>query len=196
MKLAPLFAFPFLHEAYVKQYRVSAGAHVATSQIEIRFRIEAQTIAAFEAILLPAVHPKPSRKDELWKSTCFECFLPGKNVPTYLEFNASPSGDWNWYSFQDYRSGMKPVPLTSRLEPKAVSMSKSEKDLEVTWVLPMSGVVQGFASHGESVQAFDPFGLSVVLQTKEVTTYWALAHDGIKPDFHTRTSFRYDPFRN
>jgi hypothetical protein len=196
MNLVPLLAFPFLHDALAKLYKVSAGAKVSTSQIELRYKIEAKTPEAFQEIILPVIAKKPARKDELWNSTCFECFLPGKNMKTYLEFNGSPSGDWNWFSFQDYRAGMKAVPLSARIEPKAVSMSKSERELEVTWILPMSGVLQGFASHGESVQSFDPMGLTVVLHTKAATLYFALAHDGVKPDFHTRASFRYDSVRN
>ena len=196
MKLVPLLPFPFMHEAQSKLYRVFAGARVTTSQVSLHYKIEALHADAFNAIILPGISKKPIRKDELWKTTCFECFVPGRGISSYLEFNGSPSGDWNWYSFQGYRAAMKPVPLSSRLEPKAVSLSKSDRELEVTWVLPMSGILQGFASHGESVQAFDPMGLSVVLHTSAATLYYALAHDGVKPDFHTRASFRYDPFRN
>jgi len=196
MKLVPLKAFPFMHEAQAKLYKVSAGANVTPAQIELRYKIEALTNEAFAAIVIPPMPKRPSRKNELWKTTCFECFIPGKGISTYLEFNGSPCGDWNWYSFQNYRAGVKPVSLASRLEPKAVSMSKSERELEVTWILPMSGVIQGFASHGESIQQFDPLGLTVVLHTSAVTLYWALNHEGVKPDFHTRGSFTYDPVRN
>ncbi len=185
-----------MHETQARLYKVAAGAFVSTSQIELRYRIEATTPEAFSAIVLPPVAPKPKRKDELWKTTCFEVFIPGADTEAYLEFNGSPSGDWNWYGFQSYRTGMKPIATSARVEPKAVSMSKSEKDLEVTWILPMSGVMQGFGMHGESLQNFDPFGLTVVLHTKDATLYWALNHDGVKPDFHTRASFIYDPIRN
>jgi hypothetical protein len=196
MKLTSLRAFPFLHETQTRLYKVSAGAAISTSQIELRYRIEGTTPEAFSAIVIPEVSPKPKRTDELWKTTCFECFIPGHETDAYLEFNGSPSGDWNWYGFQSYRSGMKPITASARLEPKAVSMSKSDRDLEVTWILPMSGVLQGFNVHGESVQSVDPFGLTVVLHTQLATLYWALNHDGVKPDFHQRASFIYDPVRN
>ena len=196
MKLTPLKPFPFLHETQTRLYKISAAAEVSTAQIELRYRIEATTPEAFSAIVFPPVVPKPKRKDELWKTTCFECFIPGSGTDAYLEFNGSPSGDWNWYGFQSYRNGMKPITTSARVEPKAVSMSKSDRDMEVTWILPMSGVMQGFGVQGESVQGFDPFGLTVVLHTKDATLYWALSHDGVKPDFHTRASFIYDPIRN
>jgi hypothetical protein len=188
LKIAPLLAFPFLQDAEAKLYRVSAGASLSSSQIELYFKIEAETELAFSAIALPAQNETPLRKDELWKTTCFECFLPGKGISNYLEFNGSPSGDWNWYSFQDYRQGMKPVPVANAREPKMISMKKSARTLDVTWVLPITGDLP--------VQDFDPMGLTVVLHTTAATLYFAFIHAGEKPDFHTRASFKYDPVRN
>ncbi len=56
-----------------------------------------------EEILLPTKSMNPTRKDELWKMTCFEFFLAIKDQPQYWEFNMSPSGDWNVYHMDAYR---------------------------------------------------------------------------------------------
>lgn len=45
----------------------------------------------------------PHRQDELWSSTCFECFLGLETSPAYLEANLSPSGHWQGYEFSNYR---------------------------------------------------------------------------------------------
>jgi hypothetical protein len=196
MKLAPLIPFSGLNEEITRNYTIQAGATVSRSQIELRFKIEAKTSATFSEIIFPEPVPHGHRKDELWKSTCFEGFIPSHGTPAYLEFNGASNGDWNWYAFEDYRKEMKPIVLTQRLEPCAVSLSKSNKDLEMCWVLPLAGVAQGLGMHVNTAHVLGPLGLTVVLQTKQAVTYWALAHTGPKPDFHQRASFRYDPIRN
>jgi len=50
---------------------------------------------------------KQSRKDELWKRTCFELFLANNDKPNYYELNMSPSSEWNFYHFSDYKQEMK-----------------------------------------------------------------------------------------
>jgi hypothetical protein len=196
MKLVSLTPYPFLHEQHANGFKIMAGAAVSASQIQLRFRIEAKTPALFSQINLPTIKSKPERKEELWKGTCFECFIPAEEGDAYLEFNGAPSGDWNWYSFKNYREGMMPTPVNPGLLPKQVSMSTSTKELDVNWVLPFSGLKQGFLAAGASHVSLGNLGLCVVLSTKIATTYWAIQHSGVKPDFHLRESFIYDSFRN
>ena len=40
-----------------------------------------------------------TRRDGLWKATCFEAFLALPNQSRYWEINLSPNGDWAVYSF-------------------------------------------------------------------------------------------------
>ena len=47
------------------------------------------------------------RADRLWLSTCFELFLGTENQSHYIELNVTPSGAWNCYHFDKYRSGMR-----------------------------------------------------------------------------------------
>ena len=196
MKLVGLKPFPFLHASHSKSFQVFAGAEVSSSQIQLHYRIKAISKEAFASIILPDISEKPARLDDLWKSTCFECFIPVKDGTAYLEFNGSPSGDWNWYAFRDYRAGMNSVPVVAGLIPKQVSLSRSETELEVKWILPFAGVKQGLLSGGAVPTDLGAFGLTVVLNTQVATTYWATKHDGVKPDFHLRASFTYDSFRH
>ena len=41
-------------------------------------------------ILWPARDSQPKRLDNLWQSTCFECFVGTNRDASYLEINASP----------------------------------------------------------------------------------------------------------
>src|SRR5512138_1819747 len=54
------------------------------------------------SIFLPPTSACPSRKDELWSTTCFEFFLAVQGQSKYWEFNLSPSGDWNVYYMDAY----------------------------------------------------------------------------------------------
>src|SRR5262245_46294563 len=56
-----------------------------------------------EKILLPMPASSSARKHDLWKASCFEFFLAGKDRPEYWEFNLSPSSDWNVYAMDAYR---------------------------------------------------------------------------------------------
>ncbi|WP_367105629.1 hypothetical protein [uncultured Psychrobacter sp.] len=58
--------------------------------------------------------------DYLWEQTCLECFISGPTVKNnhtsqtaYIEINASPSGSYALYQFNDYRkpSCLPPMPL-------------------------------------------------------------------------------------
>ena len=44
-------------------------------------------------------------------TTCFEAFLGLPGHTAYWEINLAANGDWNVYSFDDYRSGQQEQPL-------------------------------------------------------------------------------------
>ena len=133
-----------------------------------------------ESLLLPAPSTKPSRRDDLWKSTCFEFFLAIKDQPQYWEFNLSPSGDWNVYHMDAYRRVgfteellIQELPFVMEIKPRSVSL-----DLCVD----LSSIV----SPDQSLE----LGMTAIMQTTDgEETYWALTHPGSAPDFHLRESF-------
>src|SRR5208337_985073 len=69
--------------------------------------INCETSGNLARILIPRVSKTRFRKNKLWEQTCFELFLAVRNSPSYWEFNFSPGGHWNVYSFKAYREGMK-----------------------------------------------------------------------------------------
>ena len=118
---------------------------------------------------------EPARKDELWKTTCFEAFLQAADGEAYREWNFAPSGDWAAYQFTGYRAGMA--------EPDVPAPYIRIEDNMTWWTLGATIAVPA-----------DPewrLGLSAVLEEKDGTkSYWALAHaDGGKPDFHAADCF-------
>jgi hypothetical protein len=154
-------------------------------QLSITFQLTGEI--AKIAIALPDDHP--SRRNELWQTTCFEFFLGLKNSPKYWEFNLSPAGHWNIYRFDDYRQGMteelafESLPFLVKVQPDSLTLSLS---------LDLGTIIS-------STQNLE-VGITTVIQSKinnlifgqdtiDTITYWALTHVGQEADFHQRKSF-------
>ncbi|HLO29513.1 MAG TPA: DOMON-like domain-containing protein [Anaerolineales bacterium] len=133
-----------------------------------------------EDIFLPPVSTGPLRKDELWKTTCFEFFLAIKDHSPYWEFNLSPSGDWNVYHMDLYRRiGFREETLIQRL-PFDFQVENSGYSLNVA--VDLCPIL----TPEENVQA----GIASIIQMKDGhETYWALLHPAPQADFHVRESF-------
>ena len=133
-----------------------------------------------EDVLFPAVSPHPTRRDELWKSTCFEFFLAIKDQPQYWEFNLSPSGDWNVYHMDAYRrvnfkeeGSIQQLPFEVQSEGNRFHLNVL---VDLHPILPLD--------------QFLTVGITAVIPTTEGRdSYWALAHPASVPDFHLRESF-------
>ena len=112
---------------------------------------------------------KIERKEELWKSTCFELFLSSPTDTSYIEMNCSPSGGWNCYSFSDYREGMTKL---SGAKLTALKVENKRK-ISVSFFLPQlpNRLLLGPAA--------------ILSNNEGVLTYFSTAH-GEKPDFHER----------
>ncbi len=133
-----------------------------------------------EHILLPAPSPNPSRRNELWKMTCFEFFLAIQGQPQYWEFNMSPSGDWNVYCMDAYRRiGFGEETSIQRLQfevRKETGLLILDATINLTPLL--------------SEQQPLEVSVTAVIQTKDGDeTYWALTHPAPQADFHLRESF-------
>jgi hypothetical protein len=133
-----------------------------------------------EDIFLPSLSVNPTRKDNLWKSTCLEFFLAVKELPQYWEFNLSPSGDWNVYYMDSYRRiGFREEMSIKRLQFETQKAANS-------FLLTASVDLEPIIRLGQILEV----GVTAVIQTKEGSeTYWALMHPAPEADFHLRESF-------
>jgi hypothetical protein len=123
----------------------------------------------------------PRRHDELWKHTCFEAFFAVPGSARYYEFNGSPSGDWALYAFDGYRQGMAAQDIPDA--PVLRVCERQRGKLRLAWHIPY------FTN-----EPIDYAGITAVLQSRElpgISSYWALAHVGERPDFHLAGSFIY-----
>ncbi len=125
---------------------------------------------------IPAAGPA-SRQERLWRHTCFEAFIQGEDAPAYLEYNFSPSGQWQVYAMTDYRQGAPlqavPTPSLERLD--------TPGQLALSCVLPRAGLPPGNPLR---------LGLTAVIEAVDGgLSYWALCHPSDKPDFHHTRAF-------
>jgi hypothetical protein len=136
-------------------------------------------VGAIIDIELPAPSKPAARRIGLWEKTCLEFFLAQRGSPGYWEFNLSPSGDWNIYRFEVYRQGLYEEPAFTALPFKVRKQSDSlllELEFDLGQLLPADRVLEA--------------AVSAVIMTKEgQETFWALAHPGKAPDFHSREGF-------
>ncbi len=129
-------------------------------------------------VVIPTLADTPTRKNELWKETCFEFFLGVENFPGYWEFNLSPAGHWNVYRFAAYRQGMQAETAFPSLP---FSVQTQLESLQLVLDLDLDKIVQ-------TEQALR-IGISAVIKHKDdEVTYWALTHLGPQADFHQQDS--------
>jgi hypothetical protein len=118
---------------------------------------------------------EPARRDELWRTTCFEAFVQPDGADTYTEWNFAPSGDWAAYDFDSPREGMANAEVVAppyvRLEDNLTWWA-----LGATIAVPADRPLQ--------------LGLTAVVEEADGTkSYWALGHGGASPDFHDPACF-------
>lgn len=113
------------------------------------------------------------RRDELWKTTCFEAFL-GFADGSYGEYNIAPAGDWAAYHFTAYRGGM------SAWDVPAPEISAEGND----YMLLITAKIK------KPNPSIARIGLAAVIEDWDgEKSYWALRHADGKPDFHAEHCF-------
>jgi hypothetical protein len=167
---------PFRMEETVPDIRITGTIARMQNTLSVGYTLEGNVAD----IAIPAPDRFSERKDRLWDHTCLELFLGTKGSERYWEVNLSPAGHWNVYSFASYRKGMREEAAFSSL-PFQV---RTETDaLRITLDLVLGKILPG----GQAIEA----AVGAVVRTKAgAVSHWALAHPGLRPDFHRRDGFR------
>jgi len=169
------------------------GVEVRIERVEDGWQFE--YFFALPGLCVPVPSATPTRRDELWRSTCAECFVR-VGTSAYLEFNFSPSGDWAAYFFDDYRKGMRAHRWAGDEDAQALrvrfdtlegeTLQEGETPQDAVFCLR---VWMPFAAVTVAASGL-PISLCVVTETTAGLQYWALRHprageaDGARPDFH------------
>lgn len=115
------------------------------------------------------------RGTNLWKTTCFELFV-ADNEGRYREFNFSPSQQWAAYEFSGYRNLVGDFEMP---DPPAIKAERGPS-LFVQTVFVSPTILRGGLNMGLA---------AVIMEEDRRPSYWALRHDGMKPDFHAPACF-------
>jgi len=168
-----LIAFP---DTNIPDLRISGRIARQNNILTIHYFVTGNT----ETIRFPEVSSHPTRKDDLWRATCFEFFLAVPDGDQYWEFNMSPSGDWNIYHMDTYRQvGLREESSMQRLQ---FSVRKDVECISVETNVGLNSILD----EEKPIQV----GITTVIQTEDGhETYWALSHPGVQADFHLRESF-------
>lgn len=173
-RLVPLIAFaPAAEPAPVLRAGIERGA----GRLSLRYVLGGPV----RNVRLSARTSEPRRTDDLWTQTCFEAFLAPTGGDVYWEVNLSPSGDWNVYRFDGYRRGMQPE--------MRVPAAATELERASCGTVTLRAAIDLATLPELALGALDA-SLAAVVQTADGTlSYWAVAHETDRPDFHRRGSF-------
>ncbi len=158
-----LILHPDCKPGAIHTVRVACGATPHGCRATFRFEGD------ISAIAVPA-HATPERRDELWKTTCFEIFWQGEGSDAYREFNLSPSSRWAAYDFDDVRVNGRDAPV----EAISVSCSHYNHELELTCDIAAQLPVPAKVALN-----------AVVEDAAGTLQFWALAFAPGKPEFHS-----------
>ena len=95
--------------------------------------------------------------DYLWEQTCLECFISSGNLETdssYIEINASPSGQYALYHFKSYRN-------PARLPPAPLIQESNGKRAHVIWPTTLSKPSKSQQRYDDNYDYHCRFGFSL-----------------------------------
>lgn len=174
--LKPFILKPFETTAETTDLAITATARREQNTLIISYALTGD----LSRVILPFPSKDATRKDRLWKQTCFEFFLAEarSRSASYWEFNLSPSGDWNVFALRGYRQGLGEESAFSTL-PFTVRCTATALHLAVT------------VDIGELIDSSQPLwlGISAVIIITEKESFWAIAHPAPEADFHHPDSF-------
>ena len=123
----------------------------------------------------PGPCEKPQRKMSLWEHTCFEFFIGTMDSGGYYEFNQSPAGHWNSFSFSGVRTDM--------------AETEALRGIRCVTEMPDRSSASVTAEVGFQAPSTGPYRVGVSAVIEEVSGryhYFALAHSHGRADFHHR----------
>ncbi|NCP13269.1 MAG: hypothetical protein GW858_03775 [Sphingomonadales bacterium] len=144
---------------------ITASVTATTQGCEVEFRLDGH----IPAIILPPPAP-PARRDNLWKTTCFEVFWQPLGDTCYREFNLSPSGQWAAYDFDSFRKAIRDAPV------EAIAIACSHTDNGMALKASIAAKLPDPAQVALNAIVEHPNG---------AMQYWAMAFPPGTPEFHS-----------
>ena len=159
---------PFRPVAYIDNMVCDISLSPSTKAISICYRIE----GSLENIQWPK-KKYTNGSNELWHSTCFECFFGSASTSEYYELNQSPGGDLAFYKFAHYRGNKR-----SYDTPSAYTFSLALDEYEC------------YARIDMPLPYPPPFYIgpaAIIKDRQNELHYFGISHPERGPDFHSRS---------
>ncbi len=160
-------------------YALEIGGRVArrANRLDVRYEITGD----LHMIDIPGRKREASRVKGLWEKTCLELFLAAGDCDRYWEVNLSPTGDWNVFRFDHYEEERRADKLVEEalFDSFPFRIQKEHGSFSLDFEFALDRIVR----EDQSIEV----GISAVIAPPK--TYWALAHRGSRPNFHSRDSF-------
>jgi hypothetical protein len=157
--------------------QIVAGATRQADGVSFYFAV----VGDMTRILAPEGADDLERRDELWRTTCFEAFVRSGDDEGYMEFNFSTSNYWAAYQFDRYREGMRSPDM---IEP-VFDVDRDTPGRLMLFAFLHDGQVMDFPADRPLKIA-----LTAVIEEMDGTkSYWSLAHPPGAPDFHHAENF-------
>ncbi len=168
-------------------YKLTGNVEREGTKLVVKYLVEGD----IKKLVVPvSADGQARRMSGLWETTCFEMFLKNEKMSEYLEFNFSPSGNWNCFSFQGYREGMREFQALSLVDIRLSGNGVSQLELRAEIGLKRGS---GFPE-SQFRQKQIKMGISVVLENiAGIKSYWALSHPTTKADFHDDDAYNIRP---
>lgn len=166
---------PFNSSNSIPSITITSIVNRLNTQLKISYKLQGD----LEKIILPSSKSERKRKDNLWQTTCFEFFLAIFHSREYWEFNLAPTGNWNVYSFSNYRRDMKTAKAFTELPFKT---KRNKSTYELTTQINLEKIISGNTPLEIAIT-------TVIEDSNHNLSYWAITHPGTQPDFHRRDSF-------
>lgn len=164
----------------------SAPAHNGIERVEVDLRVlppgwlecTYRIRADRGAVVIPAADASLN-PERLWEHTCCELFVADAEGWAYEEWNFSPTGQHAHFEFEDYRVRRA---QPQRLPAKLVVEVTVEDDGSMV-------LLARVPVRSAEPQPALAVGVSVVLESADGLSYWAIRHPVAEPDFHHRDGF-------
>jgi hypothetical protein len=169
---------PFPTDIIIPQIEISGQIDLNDDLLSIEYLLQGE----LDRVSIDPPSLLPTRKLELWTTTCFEFFVGVAGSPNYWEFNLAPTGDWNVYALDDYRQGLRPEIAFGSLP---FTIDRSANSLRLNLALDLSHIIKTDLKLEVAIT-------TVIKSTQDEISYWALTHTGTEADFHRRDSFEID----
>jgi len=130
----------------------------------------------------PNFSAQNQRADLLWQKTCFEMFFRFPDQKKYYEMNLNDSGQWNIYTFENYRNPETPTPVPTG------NLTGFSYDPQQCALSAEMNLLDFFKDQNFPNNLLLNF-TAVIKLVPNKTQYWAITHATKKPDFHDQHCF-------